>query len=135
MSPFPVINHSFCLSQLPFSTPSSSLLSLPFMPPFPVINQPFRVSQFPFLLPPHFSHPSLINLPCFLYQIFFHFSLPSLPFPVLPESMKAFTSWPFTLQLIYSMWTRPKLSGLCSIAVSMLLLMFCQGERGCEREM
>lgn len=42
-----------------------------------------------------------------------------------PESTKAFTGWPLTLQLIYSITTCPKLSGASSIAIVMFSSMFC----------
>lgn len=42
-----------------------------------------------------------------------------------PESTKAFTGCPLTLQLIYSITTWPKLSGASSIAIVIFSSMFC----------
>lgn len=42
-----------------------------------------------------------------------------------PESTKAFTGWPLTLQLMYSITTWPKLSGASSMAIVMFSSMFC----------
>ena len=44
---------------------------------------------------------------------------------LLPESTKAFTGWPLTLQLMYSITTCPKLSGASSMAMVIFSSTLC----------